>query len=198
MKPNYVLIDYENVQPDTAAALVPPHFKVLMFVGANQPRVNVEVASALQKKGADAQYIRATGSGRNALDFHNTYYLGRLAATEPDAYFHVITADKGMDPLMLHMQAAGLNVWRHDTVHGIPLVKLPHSTTEDERLAAILAYLVARGSQRPASVKTLIGSASALFEPKLDEGATEALLGKLELQGVFARDGSRIVYSLPE
>ena len=197
MKPNYVLIDYENIQPDTAAALVPAHFKVLMFVGANQPRVNVEVASALQKKGADVQYIRATGSGRNALDFHITYYLGRLAAAEPEAYFHVITADKGMDPLMQHMQAAGLNVWRHENVHGIPLVKLPHTTTEDEKLAAILAYLVARGSQRPGSAKTLIGSASALFEPKLPEDATDALLKKLELQGVFAREGSRIVYSLP-
>jgi hypothetical protein len=197
MKSNYVLVDYENVQPETAEALAADHFKVLMFVGANQPRVNIEVASALQAKGSDARYIRISGSGRNALDFHVTYYLGQLAAAEPGAYFHVISADKGMDPLLQHMQAAGLHVWRHENVHEIPIVKLPHTAPDHEKLSTIMAYLVARGDQRPGTAKTLVGSAGALFEPRLSAEATEVLLAQLELQGLFTRAGNKVIYSLP-
>lgn len=197
MRPNYVLIDYENVQPETADVLAPAHFKILLFVGAAQPRVNVGVASTLQAKGADARYIRISGTGRNALDFHIVYYLGQLAAAEPEAYFHVISADKGMDPLIQHMKAAGLNVGRYADVKHIPIVKLPATATEDEKLSCIMAYLDARGSQRPGSMKTLLGSASALFSPKLTEEATAHLLQQLEQQGIFVREGNKVVYSLP-
>ena len=38
MKTNYVLIDYENVQPQIVAALAEEHVKVLVFIGAHRPR----------------------------------------------------------------------------------------------------------------------------------------------------------------
>lgn len=77
MKTNYVLIDYENVQPEAMAVLGQEHFKVIVFVGANQTKVTFEVASALQKFGDRAEYIKITGNGSNALDFHIAYYIGR-------------------------------------------------------------------------------------------------------------------------
>lgn len=198
MKTNYVLVDYENMQPDIAEMLAPAHFKILVFVGALQPRVKIDVASALQPKGNDARYIRISGSGRNALDFHIAYYLGQLSITEPDAYFHVITGDKGMDPLMLHLQEAGVNVLRHEQVYDIPIVKMPLATTDDEKLSTILAYLVARGPQRPGSIKTLVGSASALFNPRLDEETTMGLLEQLEKTGIFVRNGNKVAYSFAD
>lgn len=39
MKHNHVLIDYENVEPDGAAALTQSLFKVWVFVGAQQAKV---------------------------------------------------------------------------------------------------------------------------------------------------------------
>jgi hypothetical protein len=121
-----------------------------------------------------------------------------LADAEPEAYFHVISADKGMDPLMQHMQEAGTLVYRHENVHDIPIVKVPLSASDDEKLSTIMAYLVARGPQRPASMKTLIGSSSALFNPRLDEAATKSLLDELERQGLFVRNGNKVTYSLPD
>ncbi len=151
----------------------------------------------MQAKGADARYIRVSAVGRNALDFHMVYYLGQLTASEPDAFYHVITADKGMDPLMQHMQAAGLHVSRHENVYDIPIVKMPGAAPDEDKLSTIMAYLLARGSQRPASAKTLLGSASALFQPRLDEAKTQALLDQLESQGLFVRNGSKVIYSFP-
>jgi len=39
MRINYVLIDFENVQPESLAVLQQDHFKVMVFVGANQTKV---------------------------------------------------------------------------------------------------------------------------------------------------------------
>jgi hypothetical protein len=48
MRTNYVLIDYEILQPELLAAIDLPHFKVIVFMGANQTRVPVEFAACLQ------------------------------------------------------------------------------------------------------------------------------------------------------
>lgn len=99
MKTNYVLIDYENVQPDAIATLDQEHFKVVIFVGSNQTKVTFDVASSLQRMAERAEYVKISGNGSNALDFHIAYYIGHLASREPDAYFHIVSQDGGFDPL---------------------------------------------------------------------------------------------------
>lgn len=198
MRTNYVLIDYENVQPEIVAALAEDHFKVLIFIGANQPRIDVDVAAALQALGTRAEYIRVSGVGRNALDFHIAYYLGRLALSEPDAYFHIIALDKGYDPLLEHLKTKGIHATRSADVKDIPIVRTASTASPDDKLSTILAYLVKRGPQRPASVKTLTGSVSSLFQPKLGDDEVAALLAELQRNGVFVLNGNKVTYSLPD
>ena len=100
MKTNYVLIDYESVQPDDIAALQHEHVRVIVFVGPHQTKIAFDKAAALQRMGTNAEYVQLSGSGPNALDFHIAYYLGCLAAKEPGAYFHIISKDTGFDPLI--------------------------------------------------------------------------------------------------
>ncbi len=198
MKTNYVLIDYENVQPDMVADLAEDHFKVVVFVGANQPRIDVNVATALQRLGSRAEYVRVTGTGRNALDFHIAYYLGRLAVSDPEAYFHIISGDKGYDPLLEHLKDKRVHATRSADIKQIPIIKMTGSASSDDKLSLILAYLVRRGPQRPASLKTLTGSVSSLFQPRLGEADVAALLNELQGNGVFVVNGSKVVYSLPD
>ena len=47
MRTNVVLIDFENVRPDSLTALVGAHFKLMVFVGANQVKLTVEFAMAV-------------------------------------------------------------------------------------------------------------------------------------------------------
>jgi len=77
------------------AVLDKEHFKVIVFIGANQVKVSFEVASVLQRMGERAEYIKITGNGSNALDFHVAFYIGQLAAKEPEAYFHIVSKDTG-------------------------------------------------------------------------------------------------------
>ena len=198
MKTNYVLIDYENVQPDVVADLAEDHFKVVVFVGANQPRIDVNVVTALQSLGPRAEYVKVTGTGRNALDFHIAYFLGRLAVSDPEACFHIISGDKGYDPLLEHLKSKGLHATRSTDIKQIPIIKMTGKASSDDKLSLILAYLVRRGPQRPASLKTLTGSVSSLFQPRLGEADVAALLNELQGNGVFVVKGTKVVYSLPD
>ena len=48
MRTNYVLIDYENVQPKNLSLLAGEHFRVKIFVGQSQIKIPLELASAMQ------------------------------------------------------------------------------------------------------------------------------------------------------
>lgn len=198
MKTNYVLIDFENVQPVLTAALATEVFKVIVFVGATQVRVPYHLLEAQQAWGDRIRFIKIGGTGRNALDFHIAYYLGELAAAEPDAYFHAIAVDKGMDPLIQHLQGKGIKAARWQAVDDIPIIKKTPDASLDDKLSLAIEYLVRRGSQRPTKMKTLQGSVSALFNPRLSDAETAGLLAELQTQGVFRIDGTKLIYGLAD
>ncbi len=196
---NHVLIDYENVQPEVASRLAPAFFKVWVFLGALQNKVKFDLLDLVQAKGGDAKVIRMGGTGPNALDFHMAYYLGRLCLQEPEAYFHVIAKDKGLDPLLEQLRKDGLHAHRWDDVGDIPVIKTPATVAEDEKLSRVIEYLIDRGRQRPASIKTLQGSIAALFQPKLSEAEAMGLVEQLKRTGVVAMEGvSKVRYGLPD
>ncbi|MDE2585262.1 MAG: hypothetical protein KGN39_07660, partial [Betaproteobacteria bacterium] len=54
---NYVLVDFENVQPQDIGLLKGGPFKVKVFLGPNQSKIPVSLAVALQSLGDNAEYI---------------------------------------------------------------------------------------------------------------------------------------------
>lgn len=74
-----------------------------------------------------------------------------------------------MDPLLDYLREKGTRVWRWPGVFEIPIVKANADVPSDEKLSRIVGYLVHRGKQRPAALKTLLGSVAAPFNPKLAE-----------------------------
>lgn len=198
MKVNHVLIDYENVQPALVDAFAEPVFKVWVFIGAQQAKVKIDLLDLVQRKAGDARVVRIAATGRNALDFHMSYYLGEIAAREPESVLHVITKDTGLDPLIAHLRDRGIDAARWGDVFDIPIVKVPATVGDDEKLSRVMAYLIRRGSQRPASLKTLTGSIAAVFQPRLSEPEVAGLIEQLRAQGVIEVNGTKLQYSLPE
>lgn len=198
MRTNYVLIDYENVQPSTLSVLEKEHFKVIVFVGANQAKVAFDVAAQLQRLGSSASYVKISGNGPNALDFHIAYYIGRLAATEPGAYFHIISKDAGFDPLISHLKSKKIFACRSEEIGKMPIVNASKFKALPEKLAVIVANLKQRGAAKPRTVKTLSSTISSLFQKALAEDELAAILKHLEQQGLVTVTGTRVAYSLPE
>ncbi|KAF1685075.1 hypothetical protein B1992_13200 [Pseudoxanthomonas broegbernensis] len=198
MRTNYVLIDYENVQPSALSVLEKEHFKVIVFVGANQAKVAFDVAAQLQRLGPSASYVKISGNGPNALDFHIAYYIGHLAATEPDAYFHIISKDTGFDPLITHLKSKKIFACRSKDIGDMPIVKAANSKTLPEKLAVIVTNLKQRGAAKPRTVKTLSSTISSLFQKALAEDELAAILKHMEQQGFVTVTGTKVGYSLPE
>ncbi len=127
VRTNFVLVDLENVQPANIGLLYGGPFKIKVFLGATQSKISVELARAFQPFGPDVEYVQMDGNGTNALDFHIAYYVGRLAAEYPDAYFHVISKDTGFDPLIKHLKGHKIFCQRSAAVTDIPIIKVANA-----------------------------------------------------------------------
>lgn len=197
MRTNYVLVDYENVQPKSLAALAGDQpFKVLLFVGASQAKVTFEMAESMQALGGNASYIKISGNGSNALDFHIAYYIGRIACEDPTAFFHIISKDAGFDPLISHLKTKKILAARHKDVVDIPLLKAANSKTLAEKIDVVVVNLRQRGASRPRTVKTLSSTIGSLFQKQLAEGDIKTILAELAKAGHAVIDGTKVSYSL--
>ena len=192
-----MLVDFENVQPKNVNLLSPGPYKIKVFVGANQAKIPFEMARALQAFGPDAEYIQIEGHGRNALDFHIAYYIGRLAAEIPGASLHVISKDTGFDPLLKHLKAQGIFCRRSKSLADLASVKATNSERNPERVVAVLENLVRRKAAKPRTIKTLRTTINALFGNQLGEEDLDLLVEQLKNRGAIRESDGKVHYELP-
>jgi PIN domain len=196
LKPNFVLVDFENVQPKNMSLLNDGPFKIKVFLGANQAKIPVEMARALQVFGPDAEYIQIEGNGSNALDFHIAYYIGRLAAETPDAFFHVISKDTGFDPLIKYLKTQKILCQRSTSIADIPLLKIANSKSVTEKVDAVIENLTKRKSGKPRTLKTLRSTIKALFVNQLPDTELDALVEQLSKIGAIVVVDGKVSYGL--
>ena len=197
MTKHYILIDYENVQTKSLAVLrsIPnQHFRIIVFVGANQSKIPIELAASMQGFGDKASYLQITGSGNNALDFHIAYYLGDLSARDPNGCFHVISKDTGYDQLIKHLKGKKINVARHKDLFDIPWLLSANKEPQNEQIAAIVSNLSTRGTSRPRKMKTLKNTIRSLFGNKLEAEEIDSLVQELQQQKYIAIDKDNVSY----
>jgi hypothetical protein len=197
LRTNYILIDLESIQPETLVALEPEQFRVIVFVGANQSKITFDTAMALQKKGDKAEYVKISGTGHNALDFHIAFYLGQLAAADPKAFFHILSKDTGFDPLLQHLKTRNILAGRVSDLSEISVVKVANVKTTDEKVAAIVNKLQQMKTAKPRTVNTLTTTISALFLKQLPEADISALVTLLEKKKLILVTDTKVTYSLP-
>ncbi len=192
----YVLVDFENVQPKNLELLKEHPFRVLVFIGANQTKFPRHFVVAMQALGEQADYVEIAGSGPNALDFHIAYYIGELAGKEPDAHFHIISRDRGFDPLIQHLKSKKIRVRREKDLAEIPELRIPDTTSRDEQIDAIVKNLRQRGHSRPRKVKTLQNTINTLFTKKLEQAELDAIIDELRKRNLIVVKQNNVSYRL--
>lgn len=198
MRTNYVLVDYENVQPKSLEGLDGECFRVYLFLGANQSKLPIELVIAMQKLGTRAEYVCIAGSGPNALDFHIAFYVGHLSAKDPNAYFHIISKDAGFDPLIQHLRDRNVYALRSRVVADIPLYKAVTAKSSEEKVSAIVANLRQRGAARPRTIKTLASTIASIFQKQLSEEELDQLLSNLQSRGFIVVTEGKVSYQFPD
>lgn len=194
---NFVLVDFENVQPKDIGLLKDGPFKVKVFLGPNQARIPVSLAAALQSLGESAEYIILETAGNNALDFHIAYYIGALSAVEPTAFFHIISKDSGFDPLLKYLKGKKIFALRSTCIADIPYFKPTLPAAPKAQVDSVIADLVRRKSSKPRTQKTLLSTLHALFKKELSEQQLSTLFSELCKRGIVKVEGSKVSYALP-
>lgn len=108
----HLLVDWENVQPRGAQlkALAPHGTDVWLFHNLLQ-RVD---KTWHDDYGERVTAVPIARPGKNALDFHLSYYMGYISARQPDATFVVVSNDKGYDPMLEHARNLGFFALRRE------------------------------------------------------------------------------------
>jgi hypothetical protein len=218
MSTNYVLVDFENVQPDSLGALADGSFKVKVFVGAAQAkgRISFELSHSMQLLGANAEYVRIARSGPNAVDMHIAYYVGRLLEKEPNAIIHITSKDSDFDPLIEYLRAKGSAAKRVKSISEIPKPAAPRApapapkivkTTPHvpsprrphaEKLAPIIKHLHSL-SGKPATSKKLAQTIASYFKQhggELGDKTVALIIDELVRLKYVSQNSGKVSYHL--
>lgn len=196
MPTHYVFIDYENVRPFARdlAVLDAEHLRFIVFVGPEQTKLNTDLVLAMQRLGPRGEWIQITGQGPNALDFHIAFYLGRLVEQDPAARFHIISKDKGFDPLLQHLKQRKILLTRTETVTDIPVLKAQLKQFANDNLQKVIDHLSRPGATKPATRKALTNTIAMLLQKEPESIEVEALMNRLQSRNFLTINGDAIVY----
>lgn len=215
MGTHYILIDYENVQPDNLAQLTDPAFRVLVFVGDKQVKITFELAAAMQALGARGEYVKIEGNGLNALDFHIAFYIGQLASCDKHSQFHIISKDTGFDPLIRHLKHKHIQIERREDLAALlkpkPKPKPVKTAQPTARAAAtspapqathpvakVFSYLRIHTNPRPKTRTSLLNFLNSHLKQQFDKNALNTLVDELIDRKIIVADGDRISYPQPK
>ncbi|WP_434735888.1 PIN domain-containing protein [Candidatus Accumulibacter meliphilus] len=111
MNKKLILVDYENISR-IDLSILDDSFRAIIFVGAKQNRPKASTKKTTEHRFARVDFQKIDGSGKNALDFHIAFELGRTIEIAPTTKCFVLSKDKGFDPLLSHLNKNGLQCRR--------------------------------------------------------------------------------------
>jgi hypothetical protein len=149
--------------------------------------------------------------GRAAKDFRNRASAG----ADPTGFFHIVSKDKGFDPLIEHLQTRHSRIRRYEDFATLSFSALPKASTvapspfsskpsalptlntapgnSDGLSALALARLRKSSAARPKRRKTLIRYLITHLGHDLDEAGADRLIADLSQSGSVAIDGKGAV-----
>lgn len=190
----YVYVDYENM--GNIKKLLPIEGQYFFFIGNTQNSIPKSLVMATN--GIKVEWIAIEGSGKNALDFHIAYYLGKKIS-EPDTMHYILSKDKGYDPLVLSINKTAKSeivkriisledLKSHDVKENTENVD-PNYTTLVNKLNSMAK------SKRPKSEKKLESFIKTQVFSKMDDTAIKKLIDELYRNKIISKgQNNRISY----
>ncbi|NJO00031.1 MAG: hypothetical protein HC875_40930 [Anaerolineales bacterium] len=194
MTQKLLLVDFENVQQVDLSRL-DESFQIVIFIGASQKSVPIELVANAQKLGSRLEWQRVDASGSNALDFFIACQLGRVLEKSPQLHCIVLSKDKGFDPLLRHLNKAGLKCKRLNS-----LLELDPKKTQPEepnpnykRVVELLEK--SEKKSRPRKRKTLSQHISSMFQKKLAQSDIDRIIDILFANKLISETNDTITYA---
>ncbi len=191
MNKNLLLVDFENVH-EVDLSRLDDRFHIIIFVGANQKSVPIELVTNAQKLGNRVEWQKVEGNGRNALDFFIACQLGRVLEKSPQLHCIVLSKDKGFDPLLRYLNKNGLKCKRINSLLELD----PKAATVEEpnikRVVELLSKIEKKS--RPRKLATLSQHISSMFQKKIAQTDVDRIIDILFANKMISETNNTISY----
>jgi hypothetical protein len=192
MTQKLLLVDFENVQQVDLARL-DDSFQIIIFVGAAQKSIPIELVTNAQKLGSRIEWKRVDANGSNALDFFIACHLGRVLEKCPHLQCLVLSKDKGFDPLLRHLNKNGLQCKRLNSLLELdPKATMPPEEPNYKRVIEVLSK--SEKKSRPRKRKTLSQHISSIFQKKLPQAEVDRIIDILFANKMISETNDAITY----
>ena len=192
MTQKLLLVDFENVQQVDLARL-DDSFQIIIFVGAAQKSIPIELVTHAQKLGSRIEWQRVDAHGSNALDFFIACQLGRVLERSPQLQCIVLSKDKGFDPLLRHLNKTGLKCKRLNSL--LELDPKAAAQPEEPNYKRVIEVLgKSEKKSRPRKRKTLSQHISSIFQKKLPQAEVDRLIDILFANKMISETNDTITY----
>ena len=218
----HLLIDFENVQPQNLDNLPTDGIHIWLFIGVQHKMLPVSLVKSLLRFGERTHLVQLQKTGKNALDFYLSYYLGQITATDPEAQIGILSRDGGYDVLVEHIlenqqaqgivRLANIDEVQHQKITAAPppalLENSPQPETEPKPQQSLAPYFQAAlvalrrpDAFRPSRLHNLQKYLYKyvlcdLFADKADEECertTNAVINRLKVQNFISIDEQEAV-----
>jgi hypothetical protein len=192
MTQKLLLVDFENVQQVDLARL-DDSFQIIIFVGAAQKSIPIELVTNAQKLGSRIEWQRVDANGSNALDFFIACQLGRVLERSSQLQCIVLSKDKGFDPLLRHLNKTGLKCKRLNSL--LELDPKAAAQPEEPNYKRVIEVLgKSEKKSRPRKRKTLSQHISSIFQKKLPQAEVDRLIDILFANKMISETNDTITY----
>ena len=122
---------------------------------------------------------------------------GKAQRAEHKAFFHVISRDKGFDPLISHLKANKIFAGRWESIGEIPIVKNANQKSSKEKAEIFVAKLREPKVTRPRTEQTLSRALKAHFRESLDEKEVPLVIRAIQASGFLSinADTGKVTYA---
>ncbi|GAB6194299.1 PIN domain-containing protein [Desulfocastanea catecholica] len=192
MEQKLLLVDFENVQ-QIDLSQVEKNSTVKIFVGSSQKSIPIDLVTSAQKLGSRIEWERVDGNGSNALDFHIACHLGRVLEKSPQIHCTVLSKDKGFDPLLRHLNRAGLKCKRINSLIELDPKSTPKEDPNYNRAFEILGKIEKK--KRPRKLTTLTVYISSIFQKKISASDIDRIIDLLFARKMISETKDTISYN---
>ncbi|HNQ63229.1 MAG TPA: PIN domain-containing protein [Syntrophorhabdaceae bacterium] len=189
-----LLIDFENVQKLDLELINLDDTEIAIFVGKSQNRIPFTVVEKTQALGERVRWLKIAGDGKNNLDFHIAFELGRLCERfKKDIELIILSMDSGYDALMKYINDFGIPIKRISN-----LAELADSK-EDLPTSKFTGLVVSNlkkidNQKRPRTSGTLKKHIESLLRDKANTNEIDLIIEEMFIKGLLTQTGNRLKY----
>lgn len=175
------MVDYENVQNIDLNNLQNTDVLIMIFHGENQKFTGDFMNSVLALGKEKVVMVKISGNGKNALDFHIAYYIGKLVKEFHKPSINIISKDNGFNPLIKHLnQVEKVICSLRKSISEIENNQNPALVNGKEKHEIVMEILSKPKVPKPKKINTLKNQIATIFKKeKIQESDVEQIVQKM-------------------